>query len=119
MNRPAPAPRGIACSVFKAEIESLKARGRVALDFDYLDSMLHMDSGGLRGSMDASVEAAAGGGVLLAYGECHPFMDAYAGDPGIRRTEGVNCVEILLGPERYARMRREGAFFFMPEWTLR
>jgi hypothetical protein len=38
--------------------------------------------------------------------------------PGVRRTEGINCCEIILGRDTYRQLRREGAFFLMPEWAL-
>jgi hypothetical protein len=39
--------------------------------------------------------------------------------PGFAKTTGINCCEILLGREEYRRLRKAGAFFFLPEWTLR
>ncbi|KHK03109.1 hypothetical protein NY78_1638 [Desulfovibrio sp. TomC] len=32
---------------------------------------------------------------------------------------GLNCCDIILGHDAYRRLRRESAFFFMPEWTGR
>jgi hypothetical protein len=59
-----------------------------------------------------------GNEVLLAYGDCCPHMLDLESGPGLARTEGINCCEIILGSEAYRRMRREGAFFLMPEWTV-
>ncbi|MFH0966470.1 MAG: DUF1638 domain-containing protein [Methanobacteriota archaeon] len=39
--------------------------------------------------------------------------------PGVARTVGVNCCELLLGKEAYKSLIREGVFFLLPEWTGR
>ncbi len=39
--------------------------------------------------------------------------------PGVARTAGVNCCELLLGREIYTSLIREGVFFLLPEWTRR
>lgn len=57
--------------------------------------------------------------VLFVYGDCTPRIVELCRMPGYAKTSGINCCEILLGREEYRRMRRAGAFFFLPEWTGR
>jgi len=35
------------------------------------------------------------------------------------RTPGINCCEIILGNEKYRKIRKEGAFILLPEWAER
>jgi hypothetical protein len=118
---PGPAPKVcIACSIFRRELEQFQAEGRTALSMRYLDSMLHMQPERLQERVQALLaeHLARGGDVVLVYGDCCPRMLDYQQLPGVARTAGINCCEILLGRERYRALRREGAFFLMPEWAL-
>jgi hypothetical protein len=56
---------------------------------------------------------------VMAYGDCCGHMEEFCSEPGISRTRGINCCEIILGRETYRKLRREGAFFLMPEWATR
>ncbi|WP_306600363.1 DUF1638 domain-containing protein [Geothrix sp. 21YS21S-2] len=110
----------LSCSIFRREIQALQAAGRFSLPVDYLSSMLHMNPGLLEARLRIALEAVQGGDrdVVLVYGDCCGHMEAFAAGPGTARTEGLNCCEIVLGRETYRKLRREGAFFLMPEWTL-
>jgi len=108
----------IACSIFRKEIEALQADGRFTLPVTYLDSMLHMVPEQLEKRLRAALEALPPGqGTVLAYGDCCGHMEVFQEAPGGSRTEGINCCEIILGREVYRQLRREGAFFLMPEWA--
>ncbi|MFN7959521.1 MAG: DUF1638 domain-containing protein [Holophagaceae bacterium] len=113
--------RCLACSIFKKEIEVLQASGRLDLPVDYLNSMLHMAPEKLEARLKEALEAARLGNpdqaVILAFGDCCGRMEAFEASPGTGRTQGLNCCEILLGSEAYRRLRREGAFFLLPEWA--
>jgi hypothetical protein len=39
--------------------------------------------------------------------------------PGVVRTRGKNCCELLLGPEAYRRLSHARVFFLVPEWACR
>ena len=118
-----PSPkRCIACSIFKKEIEALQASGQLDLPVEYLTSMLHMVPVRLETRLKEALGAtrALDGGpeVVLAYGDCCSHMEGFASEPGTSRTQGINCCEIILGRETYRTLRRDGAFFLMPEWAL-
>lgn len=112
----------IACSIFRKEIEALHASGRLDLPVEFLNSMLHMVPSKLETSLQSALGAArtedSARTVVLAYGDCCGHMDTFETEPGTARTEGINCCEIILGRETYRRLRKEGAFFLMPEWAL-
>ncbi len=117
-----PSLRCLACSIFQPEIEALQAAGRLDLPVEYLHSMLHMVPARLetrlQQTMDGLRSQAPGCSLVLAYGDCCSHMADLEAAAGTCRTEGINCCEILLGRETYRRLRREGAFFLMPEWAL-
>jgi len=113
--------RCISCSIFQKEIEALQASGQLHLPVEYLNSMLHMVPVRLEARLHEALEAARGQDpgqdVVLAYGDCCGHMEDFEAEPGTSRTEGINCCEIILGRETYRKLRREGAFFLMPEWA--
>lgn len=114
--------RCIACSIFRKEIESLQASGRLDWPTDFLTSMLHMVPARLEARLQEALGAAQGQApeqeVVLAYGDCCGHMETFEAEPGTARTKGINCCEIILGRETYRKLRKEGAFFLMPEWAL-
>jgi hypothetical protein len=81
--------------------------------------MLHLYPVKLKTQLESELawEKEQGHSVLLLYGDCHPNMRNQESIPGIERVEGINCAAILLGKDQYNRLRKEGVFFLMPEWT--
>ena len=113
--------RCISCSIFKREIEALRASGQWDMPVEYLDSMLHMVPAKLEIHLQETLGAARrqepNQEVVLAYGDCCGHMEDFESAPGTSRTVGINCCEIILGRDTYRKLRREGAFFVMPEWA--
>ena len=120
---PIRSPLCISCSIFRREIEALRASGQFDLPVEFLDSMLHLVPAALESRLQEALRTARddepGQAVMMVYGDCCGHMETMASRPGTARTGGINCCEIILGSETYRRLRKEGAFFFMPEWTTR
>jgi hypothetical protein len=112
-----PAPVCLACSILKREVEHLRQTGTLALSCWYVDSMLHMVPEKLGQVLDRQLAGRHGETVLL-FGDCCAHMVDLEAGAGVARTQGINCCEILLGTTGYHRLRREGAFFLLPEWAL-
>ena len=108
----------ISCGIFREEIRLLGPRFP-GLHTIFLDSMLHMRPGALQDRIDGLLEARRPDRVLFIYGDCTPRIVELCRQPGFAKTRGINCCDILLGQDEYRRLRRAGAFFFLPEWTLR
>jgi len=108
----------IACGIFRKELAALGYSHKGAEKLVCLNSMLHMRPSLLDELLDGMLHGKAQR-HLLVYGDCCPHMDEFAHRADVRRVEGVNCCEIVLGHDRYRELRRAGAFFFMPEWTRR
>lgn len=108
----------VSCGIFGKELAALGYSHKGAQKLVCLNSMLHMRPSKLDEMLDGML---SGKPLrhLLVYGDCCPHMGEFARRTGVRRVEGVNCCEIILGRERYRELRRDGAFFFMPEWTRR
>jgi hypothetical protein len=121
MTLPRPEVIGVACGVFRQEIEALRAAGKIDWPFTYLGSMLHMRPGQLEQQLQArlAAELPPGHGVVLAYGDCCAHMLDFEASPRVARVAGINCCEIVLGHALYRERRAAGAFFFMPEWARR
>jgi hypothetical protein len=111
----------ICCSVLQAEIETLCYTYWPDHDVRFLPSMMHMHPEQLAASLESVLdkELRRGHGVVLVYGDCCAQMTELEARPGVARTQGKNCCELLLGPEEYRRLSHEGAFFLIPEWARR
>lgn len=108
----------LTCGIFRDETAMLAPRFP-RLRFEYADSMLHMRPDLLQDRIDELLAAQACDGALFIYGDCTPRIVELCRRPGFVKTAGINCCEIMLGRGEYRRLRKSGAFFFLPEWTLR
>jgi len=111
----------LCCAVFEGEVEALRPRHWPKLVFRYQSSMLHMKPEKLAIHLDKLVtkELQNGNKVLLVYGDCCMGMAALTAQPGVVRTRGNNCCDLLLGSAEYRRLAHTGAFFLFPEWARR
>lgn len=109
----------VACSIFRREIEELARQQAWPFEIQWLDSVLHLYPRHLQHEVDDAMAARPDDRILLLFGDCHAYMLDAARRPGVARVPGINCCEILLGSAEYRRLRREGAFFLLPEWTVR
>ncbi len=111
----------VCCSVLKAEVQSLSKERWPDHKLVFLPSMMHMHPERLASSLEAllGAELKQGHAVVLIYGDCCARMGALEALPGVVRTRGRNCCELLLGSAEYRRLSREGAFFLIPEWARR
>jgi hypothetical protein len=109
----------LACGVFKLELEALVYHGLLDFDIITLESMLHMKPSKLEQVMDATISSRSNENILLLYGDCHPRMHEMQNNTNVTKVAGMNCCDILLGPDAYRKLQKEKTFIFLPEWTLR
>jgi len=107
--------KGIACSIFKKEIQYLVNAGQLPDVFTFIDSEFHM----YPQKLDAILEAFDKKDCLFCYGDCHLHKNELLNTVHYSRINGLNCIEIFLGNEVYRKYRAEGAFFLLPEWTIK
>lgn len=107
----------LACSILRPEIEGVMAELRQEgydVEVTYLDSALHMRPRKLE---EVLSEQLAPGDMIL-FGDCSAGMTEFE-RAGHVRVAVPNCMEWLLGRERYRCLMEEGAFFVQREWAER
>jgi len=109
----------VSCGIFRDELAALERAGKFPWPVHYLDSMLHMDPVLLERAMTEMVRSLEGKRIVLIFGDCQVRMDRLTAGARVCRVDGHNCCDIVLGDEEYRRLRREGAFFLLPEWSVR
>lgn len=111
----------IACSIFKYELEKMDQMLDITIPISFYDSYLHLFPDELSNVLTEQVEnrLKKDQKVLLICGDCHPFMKEMSERKNVNKLPGCNCVEILIGRELRRKLTREGAFFLLPEWTVR
>lgn len=115
-----PEPRLLlGCGILQQEVRYLIKKNVWVLDTDFLDSSLHVDFVALEAALQGGLSRHAGRDTVVFYGSCHPQMEQMLDAAHTLRTQGQNCVEMLLGHERFMRELSDGAFFLLEDWALR
>lgn len=110
----------VGCGILRKEVETLIEKNGWRVETHFLASALHAYLGRLHGELDGALaaEAARGREAVVFYGCCHPLMDKLLRKHRAHRTEGQNCVAMLLGYERFMAELEAGAFFLLEDWAL-
>jgi hypothetical protein len=107
----------VVCGALRAEVARLVAERGWEVAPTYLDPALHVDLRALGAELSGALARSSGQRALVVYGDCHPRMDRLIAEHGAARTGGGNCLEMLLGPERYADELAAGTFFLLEPWA--
>lgn len=107
------------CGILQKEVRFLNRKNRWNLDLSFLDSALHCELCRLQSALSASLEKNHDRKPIVLYGTCHPLMDQILSRAGTFRTEGQNCIEQLLGAERFTDELSAGSFFLLEDWAIR
>ena len=112
---------GIACAIFKEEIDKLKEKGKVKIPIYYIESSLHIYPEKLKSVMSEMITKLEKEFdiIILIYGDCHASIIDWDKKENIKKVKGVNCVEMLLGKKEYRKRRKEKCFFLLPEWVVK
>jgi len=109
----------LGCGILQKEVRYLIEKNGWPLDTDFLDSSLHVNLEALSSALQAGLKRNSGREIVVFYGCCHPLMDKMLEAAHTFRTEGQNCVEMLLGRDRFMQELSNGAFFLLEDWALR
>ena len=109
----------IGCGILRSEVRLLIGRNNWPLRTLILDSALHVDFDRLADSLTAALARHRREKVIVFYGTCHPLMERMLTEAGTFRTEGQNCVEMLLGHEMFHAELTNGAYFLLEDWARR
>ena len=113
------APLILGCGIFRKEIAFLIRKNGWTVDTAFLDSALHNNLNKLGRGLTGSLAKRADREVIVFYGCCHPLIDRMVADAHARRVDGQNCIDILLGRERFDRELSAGAYFLLEDWANR
>lgn len=109
----------LGCGVLRREVRWLVEKNGWPLELDFLGSSLHVNLEALAQGLTRGLNRHAQDDVVVFYGACHPRLDAMLEAAGTFRTEGENCIEMLLGRERYWEELQAGTFFLLEDWVPR
>lgn len=107
----------LGCGILQKEVRFLIEKNGWQLETHFLDSSLHIDFGKLSLALTTALDRHEEREIIVFYGACHPLMDKMLASARTFRTEGQNCVEMLLGPEQFYSELEQGAFFLLEEWA--
>jgi hypothetical protein len=107
----------LGCGIFEKEIQRLIAKNSWPLSTVFLDSSLHIDLGLLSQTLITALGAHQERDLIVFYGCCHPRMEKILRDAKTFRTPGQNCVDILLGHDRFMTELSQGAYFLFEDWA--
>lgn len=107
----------VGCSILRKEVEMLIEKNHWPVRCRFACSSLHVDFGKLRSRLEENLTRYRAENPLVLYGSCHPQMEEILRQNGTRRTRGQNCIEMLLGAERFQQELMQGAFFLLEEWA--
>ena len=109
----------LGCGILRQEIKFLIEKNAWPLDTDFLDSSLHVNFEKLENELQKGFRRNKGRDIVVFYGCCHPRMKTILESADTLRANGQNCVEMLLGREKFMEELANGAFFLLEDWALR
>ncbi len=109
----------LGCGILQQEVNFLIKKNGWQLETDFLDSSLHVNFEKLAQQLETGILRNTGREIVVFYGCCHPRMEKILEIAHTFRTEGQNCVEMLLGRQKFMQELTDGAFFLLEDWALR
>lgn len=109
----------LGCGILAKEVRYLIDKNAWSVDTDFLDSSLHINFEALADALQGGFKRNTGRDIVVFYGCCHPLIENMLEKAGTFRTEGQNCVEMLLGSEKFHQELTDGAFFLLEDWAKR
>ncbi|MEW5788231.1 MAG: DUF1638 domain-containing protein [Pseudomonadota bacterium] len=110
----------VGCGILRKEVDYLIRKNGWAVRPQYLDSALHNYLDRLSSQLDTALNAEEDRGreTVVFYGACHPLMERILDRHQTHRTQGQNCIVMLLGYERFMAELERGAYFLLEDWAL-
>ena len=107
----------LGCGVLRKEILFLIEKNGWPMDTLFLDSKLHCEYDALAHSLTSALAANRTRDVIVFYGCCHPLIDNMLERDNTLRTVGQNCIDMLLGRDKFNAELSNGAFFLLEDWA--
>ncbi len=110
----------VGCGILHKEVDLLIQKNHWNIHTHYLDSALHNYLNRLSVQLNEALTTfeQQGQKTLVFYGSCHPLIEKYMEEHHTCRTQGQNCIVMLLGYERFMQELEKGAYFLLENWAL-
>lgn len=110
----------VGCGILHKEVDYLIRKNGWQIETHYLDSALHNYLGKLSEQLQGALTLhdQQGRNSLVFYGCCHPNMDHILAEHHTLRTQGQNCIVMLLGFEAFMAGLERGAYYLLEDWAL-
>lgn len=110
----------VGCGILRKEVAQLIEKNHWNVQTHFLDSALHNYLNRLSQELNQALQdkERLGEKTLVFYGSCHPLMDSYLAEHHTCRTDGQNCIVMLLGFELFMQELEKGAYFLLEDWAL-
>jgi hypothetical protein len=107
----------VGCGILKKELAYLIEKNAWPMDLFMMASGLHSDYAKLERGLKGVLKKHSQQRNIVFYGCCHPLMEQILEEASTFRTEGQNCVEMVLGKELFTEKLLSGAFFLFEDWA--
>jgi hypothetical protein len=110
----------VGCGILHKEVDALVRKNGWNVETRFLDSALHNYLDKLSTELNAALNTSEQEGreSVVFYGSCHPLMERILEQHHTVRTQGQNCIVMLLGYERFMAELSRGAYFLLEDWAL-
>jgi hypothetical protein len=110
----------VGCGILHKEVDFLIRKNGWNVETQFLASSLHNYFDRLYQTLDSALEFddQKGRDTIVFYGACHPKIDDILGKHHTLRTQGQNCIVMLLGYEKFMDELGKGAYFLLEDWAL-
>ena len=109
----------IGCGIFAKEIDFVISKNKWPVKTIMIDSINHMDFEKLHKDLEAELLKYKEERVVVFYGACHPLIHKTLERFQTIRTQGQNCIDIILGSKLFNEELANGAFFLSEDWIMR
>jgi hypothetical protein len=110
----------VGCGILHKEVDFLIRKNGWNVETHFLNSALHNYLNRLASQLEVALDfnERKGRETIVFYGSCHPLMDRMLSSHGTIRTQGQNCIVMLIGIDRFMEDLAKGAYFLLEDWAL-
>ena len=110
----------VGCGILHKEVDFLIKKNGWNIETQFLASSLHNYLNKLSTQLNDALDFddSKGRETIVFYGSCHPLMEKILDKHHTLRTEGQNCIVMLLGYEQFMEGLEKGAYFLVEDWAL-
>jgi hypothetical protein len=110
----------VGCGILHKEVDYLIKKNGWNVETQFLHSSLHNYFDKLYKELDGALDFddQKGRQTIVFYGACHPKIDDILDKHHTLRTQGQNCIVMLLGYEKFMAELEQGSYFLVEDWAL-